>query len=339
MTQQPSVDATTLRQLLHLLDAAVHNKKADASLFNAPSGTDWDTLLRLSRNNNVDALVCDAVQLLPDNLLPPRTLWLPCLARQKQTEMAYKHLLKVQTDLTNILRAHGIKALVLKGTTLAALYPTPSHRLFDDIDLFTHHLQPEADALIARQYGIEIDNGRHRHSKFAIEGVTIENHYALVDNHKTASAAGYEQLLLKQLPSPTFEALFLLRHTAMHFATERITLRHLCDWMLFIEHHTADIDWKQLAHHLDIFGMSSFVGVLDTLLAQHLGFHLPSGLPTCNDGELLDRVLAEIVVSRPHANRIHRLMSNRWKHRLCFCDPWLDTLLRTFVMHFKSNKR
>lgn len=37
------------------------------------------------------------------------------------------------------------------------------------------------------------------------------------------------------LPSPYFHALFMLRHSASHFAAECIVIRHLLDWRYFVE--------------------------------------------------------------------------------------------------------
>ena len=37
------------------------------------------------------------------------------------------------------------------------------------------------------------------------------------------------------LPLPDFHALFMLRHSASHFAAVRIVIRHLLDWRYFVE--------------------------------------------------------------------------------------------------------
>ena len=45
-----------------------------------------------------------------------------------------------------------------------------------------------------------------------------------------------------QAPRATFNAIFLIRHAAVHFQKEGIVLRHLCDWACFLTRHWDEID-------------------------------------------------------------------------------------------------
>ena len=44
------------------------------------------------------------------------------------------------------------------------------------------------------------------------------------------------------LPPPTFGALFLLRHTGEHFASNEILLRHVLDVGTYFQQHHAAMD-------------------------------------------------------------------------------------------------
>ena len=49
------------------------------------------------------------------------------------------------------------------------------------------------------------------------------------------------------VPPATFNAIYLLRHAAVHYQKEGIAVRHLCDWACFLERHGHEID-RQLFH-------------------------------------------------------------------------------------------
>lgn len=48
------------------------------------------------------------------------------------------------------------------------------------------------------------------------------------------------------LPSAKFNSLFLLRHTGHHFAGERLILRQIVDWAMFVDRHYDEVNWDEL---------------------------------------------------------------------------------------------
>lgn len=90
----------------------------------------------------------------------------------------------------------------------------------------------------------------------------VENHYDFLNIHAHLSNRIIEERLqqlttqpmeqitiedgenkaIAYLPSPDFHALFMLRHSASHFAAERIVIRHLLDWRYFVEKYAEQID-------------------------------------------------------------------------------------------------
>jgi hypothetical protein len=58
-----------------------------------------------------------------------------------------------------------------------------------------------------------------------------------------------------KLPSPTYNALYILQHAARHMMSEGIGFRHICDWTLFLYRNRQEIDEALLAQKLKEYRM------------------------------------------------------------------------------------
>jgi hypothetical protein len=243
--------------------------------------------------------------------------------------------------------------MVLKGWGLSRDYPVPSHRPSGDLDIWTFGQWREADAYLQSK-GVRIDNRHHHHSVFHVEDLQVENHYDFINIHAHRSNRRIEEKLkalaqygsrqvemggtILYLPSATFNALFLLRHTAQHFTGSRMTLRQLLDWALFMEHHHSEISWTEYEAFLKQEKLWRFFNLLNLLAVKKLGFS-PSMLPyPLEEDPSLERVYADILspefsesvqgtaIARI-ATKMRRWWHNRWKQKLCFSDSLLSAFL------------
>ena len=290
--------------------------------FKPLAASEWQQLFRTACDNNVRAIVADGVR--NAGLEVPRNVWLPWLAEVAAVEERYAEQREAMATLSAFFSAHGLPVLELKGGTLAALYPEPKHRESTDLDIYIFGQHRQADALLRAEFGIDIMDDGYHHTKFAFCGVTVENHYAFLNT--TVRNRGYEQRLQQHVPSATFNALFLLRHMADHFASSRIGLRHLLDWMAFAEQARAEVDWDEVASA--VAPMAQFVGAVQTLVHRWLQQEPIGQLPYSHDEELLVRVANDIVygefAQRHHDNedlsrlvwKWHRYHANSWKRHL-----------------------
>ena len=115
----------------------------------------------------------------------------------------------------------------------------------------------------------------------------IENHYDFVNTLTHASNARLERLFKQYaaqpgesvavagvavyLPSEQLNALFLLRHAAVHFAAINIGLRHVIDWHVFVAHCHDRIDWEALYAAARDAGMTEFLNCLNAICVDYLG--------------------------------------------------------------------
>ena len=132
------------------------------------------------------------------------------------------------------------------------------------------------------------------------------------------------------LPSPNFNALFLLKHMMSHFAAQGITLRQVLDCGLYASKYNEFIDMGLLSECAEKVGMLGYLDVIVFICTHYLGFD--KGLfahEFSTDSEALHRAVADIL--EPEFNEEHpsnifseiwyklrRWRSNMWKHRLVY---------------------
>ena len=147
------------------------------------------------------------------------------------------------------------------------------------------------------------------------------------------------------LPCADFNAIFLLRHAAGHFASVDISLRHVLDWLLFVRAHGAEVDWPWLYGILERENTARFANSLNAIGVRYLGFD-PSLFPAVeNDSELVDRILGEILhpaftdkedgtLWKSLRVKPARWWANRWKYRLVFADSLPAAFLHSLFAKF-----
>ena len=251
--------------------------------------------------------------------------------------------------------------MLLKGYGLSLCYPVSEHRPCGDIDIWLFGRQQEADKLMRRYLGITIDEDVHHHTTFRFESILVENHYDFINVHAHASNRKIERLLTEYaaepgekinlgdetfyLPPPQFNALFLLRHAAMHFAAEKIGMRHIVDWAMFIDRYSEKIDWKSLDAIAREMNMHRFLYCLNAIAIDCLGLDAVKVPAFERNTQLEQRVLSEILLpgfneESPHGNMIRiiwfkfrRWWANRWKHRIVYREG----LFRSFIQSVWSH--
>lgn len=349
------------------------------------SAYNWTTLYRFSIGHGIDAIIGNevcygaAINYFQGESMP-KALKVKWALRVEQIKKDYIKQRLVITKLAKFFHRYGIKMLLLKGYGLSLNYPDPQLRPCGDVDiwLFKESMnergtlkrvlaQKDADELLKRHFDVKIDNNRHHHTVFYIDGVMIENHYDFLNVHSHRSNRIVEarlQDLVQQnieatkldgveifLPSANFNALFLLHHTAAHFAADRIVTRHLLDWRYFVEHNWDKVHWDVLTKFAQMMNMHNFLGALNAICIKYWGLSPDFGLSIDVDSQLVERVAQEIIhpefeelkptnagLVRSLSYMLRRWWTNRWKHRICYRDSLISTFFVQLWSHLLKPK-
>ncbi|MBR4228307.1 MAG: nucleotidyltransferase family protein [Bacteroidales bacterium] len=349
--------------LLKLVRIGIH---LDATLPPTPPDVDWEAVAKLAAEQKVTAIAWDGYARLYEagmvTVDMDRSLKKQWLALVYQSfELRYPEYRAKIGHLASFFAQHGIRMMVLKGYGLSLNYPVPMHRPCGDVDFWTFGEAERVDRVLADELGIEVKGSTEHHTTFHFEGQYFEHHHNFVSPHARQSSAVVEERLEALasvgeeaveidgqqvfLPSPDFNALFLLRHAAAHFAGEQINIRQLLDWGLFVEKHRDRVDWKRLEDFVEKVGMTAFYRVLNGICVDYLGFST-SAFPAERDASE-QRVLEDVLCpefSDPCPSfilaqwlwRIRRWRHRTWKQKLVYPEPLMRTFLVRLMSHLKD---
>lgn len=335
-----------------------------------PEHIDWDELFHSSCQQGVALLVYDGIQ--QTDISMDDTTRYKWVGLTGYHEARYARYTTSIARLADFYRSQGLAMMVLKGYGLSLNYPISAHRPMGDLDIYLtsldgrpahKNLYKMGDKALTETFGIKVDDSHHHHSVFQFENITVENHYDFINVYSRRSNRVAEHYLKEWvretpivhelysvpllLPPDTFNALFLLRHSAGHFAAINMPLRHILDWMLFVERHGDTIDWKRLMPVLEQLNLKTFCSIINTIGVRYLGFDASLFPLMSDDDALVQRVLEEILnpgfsesetgtLSSALWVKPRRWWHNRWKNRLCYPDSLTSTFFHS--LHAKILK-
>lgn len=335
---------------------------------------DWDAVIKLAAAQGVLAICWDGLQAsikqqqIPAELQPSRDTLLRWAANIDSIERAYAKQKAAIRKLATFYSRNGFEMMLMKGYGLSLSYPTPEHRPCGDIDIWLYGRQQEADELLHKMHGVSINEDKHHHTTFTVNGILVENHYDFINVHSHASNVEIERELKRlavapeskqidvegtpiTLPAPDFNALFLLKHMAAHFAAIEIGFRHICDWAVFVRAYGDKVDWDLLKTTATRFNMHRFLGAVNRLCVDRLGIdESMCGGFVGEDRALAERILNDILApefgeQQPKGNPVkvvwfkwRRWWVNRWKHRLVYRDSLGATFVHQVIAHLRKPK-
>lgn len=349
--------------LLHLLQLGLSGKIKE-SVIDIKYDIDGHSVYALALRQGITAFLLDAISKLPNEARPSKPMLLQWIGQATMMERMYaKHREKI-ASLAEFYRQHDIKMLLLKGYGCSLCYTKPEHRPTGDIDVFLFGRQDEADILVEKQLGIKVHREYHKHSTFNYGGVEVENHAKFIDDVSHKSNIRFEQILMSVLdkkecllspidnvllPSPMFNALFLLRHTGEHFASNEITLRHVLDVGTFFQRYHSHIDWALVFKVYKEERMLRFFNAIATICVEYLGIDAAcfasddKQYTYQSDTALADRILSDIFEKKEDLpmttagidtigkklryaiDKSRRWWRNRWKYQLVYNENLIES--------------
>lgn len=328
------------------------------------STTDWNAIFTLAKLQGVAAITLDSINLLQAKSHPSKPMLIQWFKHSVMMERNYMKYADQIHTLADFYNQHSIRVLLLKGYGCSLCYPTPEHRPSGDIDIYLFGMQTKADELVEKELGIKVYREYHKHSIFKVGGIEVENHAKFIDGISHKSNIKYEQILMSVLqeedclqspiddvwlPSPTFNALFLLRHAGEHFAANEIKLRHILDLGLFFQRFHSQIDWTVVFKVYKEERMMRFFNAIATICVEYMGLDAACFASDDkqyiyqSDTALADRILSDIFEKkdvlpmstvgidtigkklRYAIDKSHRWWRNRWKYQLVYNENLVES--------------
>ena len=313
--------------------------------FSLPEDIDWEAVLQLSHEQGVNAIVLDGLEKLMEETsysFPPKDklFIIDAIGSLQIVEHNTLNQLAALKDVAAILHAKQIPFMIMKGFACGQYYPEPRHRPCGDIDIYPGGKYEESNQAFC-EAGIVSNPYYYRHSALSIRGVMIENHKILGSlrwskketrefeawlerEAKKSIETGTEAKVLNEkipggvFPNADFNALFLPWHVSAHFAFERVTIRHLLDWALFLSNEGKSINVAQFreAKKRFIHGYSKIAEIMTNLSVRYLNMPV-TNLPKVisEDAMRIDSGLADKVLVYMFEGQLRERDEKLWKSR------------------------
>ena len=238
-----------------------------------PADTDWQGVLNLAARQK--CLHAFSIWTKTHKIATPFDKQLqPAIFAVMARAVRLNHL---AADVIALLAEHHIPAVLIKGYSLATLYPDSDMRDFGDVDIYVgeeNYLRaaeivtaayPEAywhsDLRGGIHYILVLDESQDR---------VVELHRVTMEFHDQKANALYQAFTRKYLtatgstidvygksvpvPSAAYNALYVFMHAWHHFESTGVGFRQLADWALCLKQahqQSTPEDWQSLTQEID----------------------------------------------------------------------------------------
>ncbi|MDO5442419.1 MAG: nucleotidyltransferase family protein [Bacteroidia bacterium] len=259
------------------------------------SAGEWQELYVQSNRHTVLGIVFDGLQELPSGEgRIPMPLFAKWAVEVEGTEKAWKLQHAIVEAQKAAWEKRGIKGVVLKGQTVAAMYPHPERRTSGDIDWWfgDENDWRKANEIAAANAGsLTEDSDGDVHYTF--KGVVVEHHRKWNDasSRKARKAlAG----LKPDIPEATLAMLEL--HILKHAMVMGIGMRQVCDLVMARRWFEGKYDTSAFEELMGCCGLAKWNALLDGLIEKCFGpgkCYDESTADADDVGRLLELILAD----------------------------------------------
>jgi len=237
--------------------------EADGTLSARP---DWGHIYRLANEHKVQGVIAEGITAMGMTQGIPADVFTRLITDRACIIKMNVQVNRVQAKLCAAMDASGIPYAVLKGQAVAQSYAKPEIRRSGDIDFLIRETDFERVNELFSAYTDETQYHHHAdlHHALHIDGVWVENHAAsrsyftrrldrvLQDEMQRIFVASdfdhYDSAgQAISIPNPQYTTLFLMGHILRHMTTEGISLKQLCDWVMYIHSQRGHIDRERFS--------------------------------------------------------------------------------------------
>lgn len=251
-------------------------------LSRVPTEREWGKLYDMAKKQSLVGVCFVGVQRLPEDERPSEMLYLTWMGMAAKISQNFDNMRALEQKLDVLFKERGVKAVVVKGASVAAYYDEPKLRQFGDIDIYSPQ-DYEAINGILKQIATEYNEDYYRHSEARVDNVMVENHKYLTDvrgqsrwerleKYLSTLASAKLALVTKggvTFPDNMLTLLFFVYHAQAHFIFEKISLKFLVDWCVLLQR--TEVPKKVLAERLQEFGLMRFAAMLTRVCVDRLG--------------------------------------------------------------------
>ena len=269
-------------------------------------------VLKVAKAQTVFGLVFNA--LVANQVKLDKKVLFKAIAIQNKIRQQNELINQEMVDFFKQMDAHQMDYLVMKGQTLAVLYPHPEIRMSGDADFLIKDdyeiVRKKFDSLFA--ISLPTLNAYEKEAAFERNGVLYELHTYLITFGSSQNSKFWDRLIadcwaqryyvdildskIRILP-PTLYSVYVFLHLFFHFIREGVGLRQFCDWAVFLNHYAQEIDANLLQDILVKLDMLPAYRAFGSIAVSLLGLpaeHFPFEL-TGKDEKWVHKIMQDVL--------------------------------------------
>ena len=249
---------------------------------------DIDGILAMAEEQGVGGLVANAI--LANDLPIGALKTVDVCTVTRLHELKSREMNRKVARFAGFLNRRNLKFVVMKGQTMAALYPHPLMRSCGDIDFYCpKDSYKKTQKAIEERLGVAMVHDLSEiHDNFEVKEVSFEMHSHLTSlgyyKHQQYWEEWAEKELFQEMTQmeidgvmvsilpPNVNVVYILCHIMEHLAEKNFALKQLCDWAMVLHRYKDNIDREAFAHHLSELGLLKAGRVLGVWMVERIGF-------------------------------------------------------------------
>lgn len=287
-----------------------------------------ESLLDLADKQTVSALIADSI--FRNDIKLSQAFLFEMVGLVEQIKHANQQL---NDELKQFIQLPLKDFVVVKGQTIAALYPNPLLRMPGDIDFLVLNYKRDK-SVIEKKWQIELpENLIDKETSFEHGGVTYEIHDSLIVFGSTKHNKFWNQLMYRPCSQvivdnvfvPTLEpnvyAAYVFVHLFFHFVREGIGLRQMCDWAAILHYYREGINQYELERILKGIGLFKAYCSFGYILIDMLGLRDFPFEVKKKDQVWEDKILRDIMRGGNFGKSIKQPLEHGWRTKvrtMCF---------------------
>lgn len=297
-------------------------------------------LFMVAEEQTVSGLIVDAI--LRNNIKIPQNWVFKAVGIETHIKQINHEL---NDNLKNLVNLPLKGYVVVKGQTIAAIYPNPLTRMSGDIDFLVYNYS-EAKDILEKKWNVELPLKLiDREFSFEHGGVTYEIHDQLlvfgykrhqrIWNELLKSPYGYVNIEGEKIQTlaPTVNSIYVFVHLFFHFLREGVSLRQFCDWAMVLYHYKNEINRIELEQVLLQLDMLKAYKAMGCILVDDIGLPIANFPFKIDERDRMwhDKILDDIFAGGNFGKLRHQA-KNSWQFKFetirisvcnCFRYFWL----------------
>lgn len=235
--------------------------------WNALTESDWQAILELARKQTVTGLLFRGVANLPAEVQVPDSLLFPLMEETDRIRRQSRLVERTAKEITEFFEGRILHPVILKGPSVACLYPEPDLRESGDIDLYFNEKE-FGKAVHAIRERLQKDGQSESLTTLPDGSVHYKWNGIDIDQHAQYFDLGNSEGL-PPVPSSEATLLMLSAHILKHSMGAGIGLRQLCDMAMAYER--IRYDQARLLACYEATGTADWNRLLASFLIRYLG--------------------------------------------------------------------